>query len=456
MSSKNKTQDKVNVIIGPVANRPVAANVQPGTISYTSDAPPSIDIADATTGVRTWQPLSGSGGNSALPKYWVSPPGLNPVAAFTDVQSAINAAVLDGHSASARVEVLVNPGFYGTGSGQLVLKDGIDIVGLGVPFDKDIAPTSLFQAGDVVILDPVVLDPSFTKCGIVGIWLNQGVDLGTNASVTNLELTRSRVQSSNAGAFTFTGAPTTTPQVVLEETQIVGAAPTSKGLGFSTAVNLTMKRSSIALNSKAQVALSRAGGTLIAEDTAINGSILYTALSASETYRRCDLTLNGVSAIAFGATGSTVSWTGGSILGAVAGTSFSGTGTINLVDVVTDANAFTIPSTVTANTSGILRGFIEQKVCAANKTITNVDADLYLFDTTASGRTCNLPVLATVPKGTVVRVGMQISGANPITVSPNGGELINGTAATFVTSTTLLGSAQVVAGSTSWWVLVRS
>lgn len=413
---------------------------------------------DDTTGLAVWKP-NGNPAASEFGAYAVNVAGQQPVVRFTSVQAAMDQAKADGHNAANPATVFILGGSY---TENLVLRDGIDLATFGGRAHEDPAgtPTATGTTNwfpDVQITGNVTLEAGFTRCTIDGVDLLGTVNFGVNPTMTGFTARSCLIGANSAGAFAVTGGPTGSPQVNFEDCQILNTNATGKGVGFTAAVVLTMLACSSSTATGNQPALSMTGGTRHLQDVKLNGSLVDLAAITTAVANDTDIAVSGISPVTL-FLGSTTTHTGGSMTGGTAGSTIVGTGTITLNQVKSDGNGIGIAATVTATTSGSHRPFVELKVGAAAKTMASgvLDFDLALFDTTAAGRTCTLPPLATVPLGTPVNVGMQISGANAITVAPNGAELINSTNASVLSSATLLGAVRVIRGSTSWWVTARS
>ena len=127
-------------------------------------------------------------------------------------------------------------------------------------------------------------------------------------------------------------------------------------------------------------------------------------------------------------------------------------GTVTMGD---SGDAFTIPSGVTITNNGTQVGFgrtgtVDWDTTPKTGTVTAATGSGYFVNTTSGNITVNLPAGAA---GSIVAVSdyASTSNTNPITVSPNGSEKINGTNAVYTINTKGLAVTLVYVDSTRGW-----
>jgi len=150
------SQSNAQVLIGDtIADRPNAQTVPTeGTVFHDKTTGSCAVLVIDAKGVHSWDPLcslpgptgpTGATGPVQWPKYVVSKG--DPVAPFTTIQSAINAAATAGHGAASPATVLVHPGNYAE---NVTLHDGISVIA----FDQTVnlfsgSETQTFITGNV-------------------------------------------------------------------------------------------------------------------------------------------------------------------------------------------------------------------------------------------------------------------------------------------------------------------
>lgn len=440
-------------MFGTDANRPPIAMVDIGTLYTATDTLIIYEAIVGITGTKSWLIAGGSGAITGdLSKYWVAPATSIPVAPYNLPSAAIAAAVADGHTTGTPAAVFIWPGTY---NDNVVLTSGIDLVGFGgwnCPEPQNGVATATPNM-DVVINGNMTLSATFTRCSVRGIRFTSAsntLDMGASTTVTNLVFQNCRLESSASSC--ITGASTNTPSLFLDNTTLLSTFATAKALNLTTTANVFASRTKISASVGSDTAMSLAGGTHIFQSCKFLGLIVYTAPAGGDSYEHCDLTVTAASAITLVA-GTIVTWLRGSILGATAGSTIAGTGTIDFVGVRTDANGIglSIVGVITATEDGTIRKYDQNDLGAASPTLApGILHEQYTVDTSAAGRTITLMAIATIPIGRRVRIAAGVGGAQTITVTPAGAELINGVAAPVVTAALVRASIGLVRGTTGW------
>jgi len=166
------TQSNAQVLQGNDADRPLASTVPlVGTIYKAVDNNNAYMLV-TLAGVKTWVSLEGTV-QVGLPKYFVSPPGQQPIALYGTITAAINAAVADGHGPSNPTVVLVYPGTYPE---TVTLQPGISVVGAESALENLIVNTAGPSSG-VVITGTV--GPSTAATSGTCLLANVSVDTST-------------------------------------------------------------------------------------------------------------------------------------------------------------------------------------------------------------------------------------------------------------------------------------
>lgn len=95
------------------ANRPAPEITPLGYIFHANDTLETfVRAVDPTTNLPRWDSIGGSSSGSLSSKYWVNAAGQIPVVGYTTIQSAVNAAVADGHNDTNPAVIIILPGTY--------------------------------------------------------------------------------------------------------------------------------------------------------------------------------------------------------------------------------------------------------------------------------------------------------------------------------------------------------
>ncbi len=461
----NKTvQENVIKISGTAAQRPSAANLQVGTVYTATDTQVISEVA-LILGVKSWITTGGAG---ELPKYFVSPPGFQPAAQYTTIQSAINAAAADLHTNVHPAVVVVYPGTY---TENITLKDGIDVWGLGAFVEQGLGLT--VTAGDttwlpdVIVVGTVTNDSALVSACVRSIAF-QSVSTACltiqGANSPALSFHECLLQNNNGANPVIGGSPSAGARLNLARCQIQSVGVGGSGITFGTVVTTNLFLTSITLQALTGVALSYAGGVHNHASLNISGSIVYTAASGPDNYSDCDQSVSGATSYVNVVAGAvTIIWLRGSRKGSSSTTPYTGTFSLNESDHQGDANSETILSTMSVTTSRTAK-----RLTASAPAVTPIAgpavqlADVIALSMAGAGFAVTLPARNTVPGGTIKYFCGSPVTAQVITVTAAGADTIGGIGAPgSIASSGVIASGNSIAlvadpnNTTNWLVLSR-
>ncbi len=411
MSSKNKTQFNTPLEVGLLANRPVPANVRPGSYFYATDGGLYLCVGDPTTGIRRWDSVGG-GSFGTLPKYFVSPTSpAQPLAQYQTVQAALAAAVADGHGGAVHAVILVYPGTYTT-AGPITLVDGIDIIGLGS-----------YQGGDVVLASNVVSAND----------MSHGVTLRGLTITGNIELTGLLTQIVSLQECTITPAvaaaaieqnTVAATSITLDNCILTGnASPAIIGI---QSLALTVNRSTLQQTAATKCLSLHNGGTQRIEDSKLIGAIELVG-ATSLTLLRSSVQITGRAAVDI--QGNTSNYTSKwcEYLGDPSpATTFIGAGNLTLQDSESDV-PITFPTTLSLQTTRqTTKAFSTSTFSGAGPYAIIAGIDLVVATTANNvGVVANLPSAAGVGQGERISFVNNTTGSGTLVITPNGADTIS-------------------------------
>lgn len=384
--------------VAPAAGKPV------GTIAFATDTEAFYENCQTAANAHIWKPLNGASA-AGWSKYVVSGQA-TPVAPYSTIQSAITAAVADGHDATHPASILIMPGTY---TETITMAPGIALIGFAEP----------------------LLGPSATIVGTVNVALAvDGACAFSDLLITgNLVLGGTHAQTLsliNVGVLASAGS---------------AIADTNSGAGTITFFN-----SAIATTDAAGFAMTCSNArTILAQETSFSGLLANSALSwagGSPIFRRCDVIGRVVLATAGTATfsESRLRATGQAVVTAGAGTTASiirsslesdgtnvldGAGTISTNDN-TFTNSSAIATTLTTAPFRAIPQLVHSKpAVVANAATFPFASDVAIVDQSAGVVTITLQPIARYLDGEVITVKSN-GAANVVTVKGNGAELIDG------------------------------
>lgn len=411
--------------VAPAAGKPV------GTIAFATDTEAFYEVCQTAANAHIWKPLNGAS-SAGWSKYVVSGQA-TPVAPYSTVQSAVTAAVADGHNAANPATILILPGNY---TEPVTMAPGISLVGLDVPL----------SGSSVTITGTVTVSlASDGACGFSNVIIAGNLVLGgTHAQTLSLI---------NVGILASAGS---------------AIADTNSGAGTISFFNC-----SIATTDAAGFAMTASNArTIAAQETSFSGLLANSALSwagGNPIFRRCDVIGRVVLATAGTATfsESRLRVTGQAAVTAGAGTTASivrstlesdgtnvldGTGTISTNDNTFTNSSAIVATLTTAPFRSIPQVVHSKPAVAANAATFPFGSDVAIVDQSAGIVTITLQPIARYLDGEVITVKSNGS-ANVVTVKGNAAELIDG--ANTLALNVSFGLAQLMADRTDglWRVI---
>lgn len=430
------TQNGVVFDIGLLADRPAAAGVtKVGTLYYATDVS-TLYILTNVGGVKAWSTGVGPG-SGALGKYWVNVAGQQPVAPYTSVQAAVNAAAADGHGVANPTAVYIMPGVYVE---EVTPVDGIDLIALGA--------WNYQKQGDVIIQAPAK-SPALnlvnvaTRLTVSGIAFIADSTSGNtspaglfNGGGYTLELINCRFVGQPVGLggaqVSGVGVTATTPITVDAWFCSFEGSGNNGSLGIdetSAAANSYSFRLCQLQNSDVTSAVSFNASVGEFHDCTITGTFATTG-AALEILFTTNLTVNGVAYLKLAA-GTQLQWFSGRASGGSVVPNVTGSGAIEVSGLLTDSNDLTLASTINNGSSILVQNvYIVNQSIANGTVLTKLDADLYLIATGPGNVTFTLPASTAVLKGRRVRFRKALVGNpevnNTLTITAAGTDTING------------------------------
>lgn len=428
-----RSQVSPYVLVGAsIADLPNPATVAQGYIFHAHTGEAFILEIDPATQVRSWAVFQSAGLSTGWPKYVVSTVA-GPAAQFTDPQSAVNAAVLDGHGPSAPAIVLVMPGPYALTGGVLTMAAGIDVVGLA----GSAVPGAAAPASDVVFTGDILANFASGAATIANVTV-VGRLFVTGSAAFSLSVSQSlfSAPAGDALGYSNTGAGS---QLFLQQSTFLGnAAGGARGASISsTTVTVTATDCTFSGTGgapKTAAALAHRAGNLFLRCT-FNGAINeQTGGSGTMEYRDCiyNPTSSFVMQISGGSTSNVF---GGKIIGSPTDPFFqtTGPGTATLLAnkiLVPSGNHISIATSLVSTTANYeFRDYSEANI--AGSTPFAVSASLLPDVLTLSQTgawTLTLPSLQGVISGQRVTITNLHATPGALTMTPNGTDTVSGQA----------------------------
>ena len=469
-----RTQNNAQILTGDtLADRPAAASIPNAGVLFHDTSSGDCSILQIyANGTHAWEPFcTGSSGVGGWPDYVVSLS--DPLAPFQSINTAIAAAVANGHGQGDPTIVHVFPGTY---TENVVLRAGISVVGF--QFDEATAVdtahltftgrpiisgtvTNVNEPGYFLLANIILLAPASTgaPCNLIT----------TQATFVSFNLDRIFLLAESAQVCVYAGGPggAVSPNATFSITDSVVIAAGTLNSGIVTSLTTTSPQSLLAstvmdrciviagpTNPPGQSAFSAQGGNFNISRSNITGRVH--AAFASVINKITDTTVTNVSDEAI-------------LINHDATVFFYG----GVIDVLLDSAAGPVNSVVLGSGGGGASVFVPQNISLPNSrllatgssltitesfsgttgrtiaygalpnalpystTITLLEHwDLVTVDLTGqgSGSMVTLPPLATVWPGHVLRV-KNIGGSGGVTlqVQASGSENIDGVSGTPIT-----------------------
>lgn len=450
------------VLVGAsIADLPNPATVAQGYIFHAHTGEAFILEIDPATQTRSWAVFQSAGLSSGWPKYVVSTVA-GPAAQFIDPQSAINAAVVDGHGPNAPAIVLVMPGPYTLTGGVLNMAAGIDVVGLagnaitavGVP------------ASDVIFSGDVVVNFTFGAATIANVTV-AGRLLITGSSTFNFSVSQSLFSATvgDALSYTNTGAGS---QLFLQQSSFIGNGAGLRGASISsTAVTVTATDCTFSGSGGSPTTaafLAHRSGNLFTRCTFSGTVNELNGGSGTQEYRDCVFSPNG-SVVLQICSGSTSNVFGGKIIGSPTDPFFQGhaPGPATLVAnkiLVPGGNHISIGASLLSSVANYeFRDYSESNIAGSTPFAVSQSSLSDVITVTQNGAwALTLPSLLGVLSGQRITITNLHATPGALTMTPNGADTVSAqatyTSSVSVRSVTL--QTRNESGTTDWRIVSLS
>lgn len=450
------------VLVGAsIADLPNPATVAQGYIFHAHTGEAFILEIDPATQTRSWAVFQSAGLSAGWPKYVVSTVA-GPAAQFTDPQSAVNAAVVDGHGPSAPAIVLVMPGPYALTGGVLNMAAGIDVVGLA----GSAIPSVGIPASDVVFTGDVAVNFASGAATLANVTV-AGRLLITGSTTFSFSVSQTVFSAAAGDALSYsnTGAGS---QLFLQQSTFLGNGVGMRGASISsTAVTVTATDCTFSGTGgapKTAAALAHRSGNLFVRCT-FNGAINeQSGGTGTMEYRDCIFNPNSSFVIQISG-GATTNVFGGKIIGSPTDPFFQTTapGTATLVAnkiLVPSGNHISIGASLVGSTASYeFRDYSESNIAGSTPFAVSASSLSDVITVTQNGAwALTLPSLLGVLSGQRITITNLHATPGALTMTPNGADTVSAqatyTSSVSVRSVTL--QTRNESGTTDWRIVSLS
>lgn len=394
--------------VGLRARRPDPRALRSGYTYYAHDTQEGF-ILGIVNNVRQWFSFGGAG---QLPKYWVNVSGQQPTTLYTSIQTAVDAAVSDGHNSTNPAAIFVLPGTY---TENITVPVGIFIIGMAewstrsfvtVRIDGSVTLTSATTGAHVLMGLNITGLISVTGASTIGARFDR---------VTSVRTTGIGCQWNNSNS---------SSALELNECRFLTLDPDANVAAFSaSSVGLTASETKFEHTSSSR-AFDVQGGAHRLRDCEFTGRVIVG--TGTKEFIDPIFTASGQQAMAAGA-GAMVVVDGG-LIDCDQDQWISGSGTLTY----RGRPAFRGPSgkdpNIANNVEMVIIQLTREGVFAgAGPHSFPTDRNLMLIDTLGAGSTAVFPAINTVEDGRVLII-KSLGIAGDITVNPQPGNTIEGAA----------------------------
>lgn len=404
----------------PIASRPAPEVTPLGYIFHATDTLDTfVRAINPVTNAPRWDAL-GNGATGMLTKYWVNVAGQQPAAPYVSIQTAVNAAVADGHGSAHPAVIFVLPGTY---SENVTLPSGISLRGMeGVDLEVTLAGT-LTISGSLI--------------GVEGMSVTGGLTLTTPTGAVIFK--NSKFQASGRDTITLSGTSAGSTfrfddcEIIAPLGFIVVRQSVDAVFIFRRCILTAVITSDVAFfQSSSEVILNRCDitGRLV-----IDGNI---SLDVSASIQYCSLAVSGLALVTgfnnavvvfqqntYNRTGALGPWF----------ESDAATSTFTFDDIPTPNTLSTVTPFVGANVKAVagqvIRPFTAEVITGVGEgpvNLTNHETDIIVISNLAAGVTVNLPSVATMFDGQRYTIKRAQGSSGALNITPFAGESIEGAA----------------------------